>query len=128
MIRSSVVFPEPLSPRMVRNSPSAISSETLRSTTLRPKVLATLRMLSRVGFAADGLSGASVLERAFREGITVSVFLDLGVAAQSALSSLCRDLAPLRGLLIFIFVPTAYAVGCILSPLRGLERMTLALR
>src|SRR5258708_30093124 len=76
MIRSSVVLPEPLSPRIVRNSPSAISSETLRSTALRPKVLATLRMLSSVGLAVDGEFAASVLERAFREGIAGSLFVD----------------------------------------------------
>src|SRR5579863_3140757 len=52
MMRSNVVLPEPLSPRMVRNSPSAISSETFRSTVLRPKAFATLRMLSNVDFAA----------------------------------------------------------------------------
>ena len=45
-IRSSVVLPEPLSPRMVRNSPSAISSEMSRSTMFLPKCLATERMES----------------------------------------------------------------------------------
>src|ERR1700675_4274782 len=52
MMRRRVVLPEPLSPRIVRNSPSAISSETFRSTVLRPKDLATLRMLSSVGLVA----------------------------------------------------------------------------
>ena len=59
MIRSSVVLPEPLSPRMVRNSPSAISSETLRSTALRPKLLATLRMLSSSGLRVTGVAQGS---------------------------------------------------------------------
>src|ERR1700680_4640495 len=47
MIRNSGVFPEPLSPRMVRNSPSAICREMSRSTGFFPKDLATLRMTSR---------------------------------------------------------------------------------
>src|SRR5437879_4529128 len=51
-IRNSVVLPEPLSPRIVKNSPSAISKETSRNTTFLPKVFATLRML-RSG-SADG--------------------------------------------------------------------------
>src|SRR5208282_410518 len=51
-ILSSVVFPEPLSPRMVRNSPSAIFSEMSRSTMCLPKCLATLRIESR-GFGFD---------------------------------------------------------------------------
>ena len=42
--RSSVVLPEPLSPRMVRNSPGATSSETSRSTVRAPKLLATERI------------------------------------------------------------------------------------
>jgi len=50
MIRSNVVFPEPLSPRMVRNSPSANYSDTSRKTTLRPNALAMLRMLSSIDF------------------------------------------------------------------------------
>src|SRR5258708_1791853 len=52
-MRSRVVLPDPLSPRMVRNSPSAISSETLRKTAWRPNVLATLRMLNNVDFSAE---------------------------------------------------------------------------
>src|SRR5208282_1170489 len=50
-ILSSVVLPEPLSPKMVRNSASAISSEMSRRTTFLPKCLATERM-ERSGPAA----------------------------------------------------------------------------
>ena len=45
-IRNSVVFPDPLSPRIVRNSPSATCSEISRNTAFFPKVLATLRISS----------------------------------------------------------------------------------
>src|SRR5437773_2789669 len=47
MMRSRVVLPEPLSPRMVRNSPSATCSEMSRSTGVFPNDLATLRISSR---------------------------------------------------------------------------------
>jgi hypothetical protein len=30
-----------------------------------------------------------------------------------------NSLPPLRGLFVSLFLPTAYAVGCILAPLRG---------
>src|ERR1022692_3715337 len=55
MMRSKVVFPEPLSPRMVRNSPSATSSEISRNTGLPPKDLARLRIASS-GAARGGLA------------------------------------------------------------------------
>src|SRR5438128_11905603 len=47
MMRNSVVLPEPLSPKMVRNSPSPISSDISRKTTCFPNRLAIVRMLSR---------------------------------------------------------------------------------
>ena len=47
MMRSSVVLPEPLSPRMVRNSPSATCSEMSRSTGFFPNDLATLRIVEQ---------------------------------------------------------------------------------
>src|SRR6478609_8872777 len=47
MMRNRVVLPEPLSPRMVRNSPSATCREMSRSTAFFPNDLATLRMSSR---------------------------------------------------------------------------------
>ena len=57
---------------MVRNSPSAISSETSRSTALRPNVLATLRMLSRGAFASGW-----ALALTAAEGIGEAMELDL---------------------------------------------------
>src|SRR5207244_9284399 len=48
MMRSRVVFPDPLSPRTVRNSPSAISREMLRRTGVGPNDFATSWMLRRV--------------------------------------------------------------------------------
>src|SRR4029077_16300005 len=53
MMRSSVVLPEPLSPRMVRNSPSATCSEISRSTAVLPNDFARLRISSN-GAAEDG--------------------------------------------------------------------------
>src|SRR5579871_6931198 len=47
-MRSRVVFPDPLSPRIVRNSPSATSREISRNTLFLPKVLATFLTLSSV--------------------------------------------------------------------------------
>src|SRR5579862_1565914 len=46
MMRSRVVLPEPLSPRMVRNSPSATCSEMSRSTAVLPNDLARFRISS----------------------------------------------------------------------------------
>src|ERR1700752_1572463 len=69
MMRRSVVFPDPLSHRMVRNSPSAISRETSRNTGFRPKVLATFRMLSNVGLGASGSLAEAALTTLFREAI-----------------------------------------------------------
>jgi hypothetical protein len=46
---------------MVKNSPSAISSETFRNTMLRPNVLATFRMLSRAGFEGGCVFAATVM-------------------------------------------------------------------
>ena len=59
MMRSSVVLPDPLSPRMVRNSPSATSREISRSTAVFPNDFATLRMSSngRTEIAAGGCGG-----------------------------------------------------------------------
>src|ERR1700751_2272499 len=68
-MRRSVVLPDPLSPRMVRNSPSAISRETSRNTAFRPKVLATFRMLSNVGLGASALLAEAGLTMLFREAI-----------------------------------------------------------
>ena len=48
MIRNNVVLPEPLSPRTVRNSPSAISSEMSRNTRDLPNDLAILRIERRL--------------------------------------------------------------------------------
>src|SRR5580704_17064210 len=59
MIRNSVVLPEPLSPRMVRYSPSAICREISRSTAVRPNDLASLRMES-----SGGLDDCAVLSPA----------------------------------------------------------------
>src|SRR5262249_30039957 len=73
MIRNSVVFPEPLSPRIVRNSPSAMSSEMSRSTTLLPNALATLRMLSSGAFTAGCAFVAATFERALRDAIDRSL-------------------------------------------------------
>src|ERR1700687_5444972 len=53
MIRNSWVFPEPLSPRMVRNSPSATCSEMSRSTAVLPNDFARLRISSNEA-AEDG--------------------------------------------------------------------------
>src|SRR6476661_7328186 len=58
MIRSNVVLPEPLSPRMVRNSPSATCREMLRNTGFFPNHLAILRMSSNGG---DGEETAAVV-------------------------------------------------------------------
>ena len=54
--------------------------------------------------ASPGKSGLSFLRR---------------FAADVGLSSLGRFLAPLRGFFVVASLPTAGAVGCILSPLRG---------
>src|SRR6185437_2062186 len=58
MILSRVVLPEPLSPRMARNSPAATSREMSRRTGCRPKDFATFRMLSRHEFEACWGEGA----------------------------------------------------------------------
>src|SRR6516165_11982089 len=58
MILSNVVFPEPLSPRIVRNSPCATSKEMVRRTGFAPKDLATLR--------TDNSAARSVV---WREGV-----------------------------------------------------------
>src|SRR5437667_6238007 len=71
MIRSNVVLPDPLSPRMVRNSPSATSREISRNTTCLPNCLDTDRTLKReeFGVALDGtcmavfMRNASLLRR-----------------------------------------------------------------
>src|SRR5882724_392394 len=47
MMRSSVVLPEPLSPRTVRNSPSATCSEISHSTAVLPNDFARLRISSK---------------------------------------------------------------------------------
>src|SRR5262249_3811266 len=59
----------PLSPSTVRNSPSAISREMSRSTTLLPNVLATLRMRSSVAFALDCAFEAATFERVLTEAM-----------------------------------------------------------
>jgi hypothetical protein len=46
MILSSVDFPQPDGPSSVRNSPSAMSSETPRSTATAPKFLVTPSMVT----------------------------------------------------------------------------------
>src|SRR6201987_874393 len=76
MMRRSVVLPDPLSPRTVRNSPSAISRETSRSTTVCPNVLATFRMLSKVGLSAGGSLVEAGLTMVFGE-FTVCWFAKL---------------------------------------------------
>src|SRR6185437_9354760 len=58
MILSRVVLPEPLSPRMARNSPAATSREMSRRTGCRPKDFTTFRMLSRHEFEACWGEGA----------------------------------------------------------------------
>src|SRR5262249_45354831 len=67
-MRSSVVFPEPLSPRMVRNSPSAISREMSRRTTFLPKLLATERIERRGSVPTTaGVTAGSVVVAIRRE-------------------------------------------------------------
>src|SRR5271154_5827991 len=66
--RSSVVFPDPLSPRMVRNSPEATSRVIPRRTGRGPKRFSTLRMESRERFEASepspaGRAGEFVIRR-----------------------------------------------------------------
>src|SRR5713226_1950600 len=81
-MRSSVVLPEPLSPRMVRNSPSATSREILLSTTCLPNCLETERMLRRGALSSSGwVSAAIVLNR---ESPTPSGHADKSVRATQA--------------------------------------------
>src|SRR5581483_6656327 len=61
MRRRSVVLPEPLSPRMVRNSPSSTCREMARSTGSLPKLLATWRMESRIAAAARASVAGEVM-------------------------------------------------------------------
>src|SRR6266851_8957844 len=88
MMRSSVVLPEPLSPRMVRNSPSATSREILLSTTCLPNCLETERMLRRGALSSSGwVSAAIVLNR---ESPTPSGHADKSVRATQAQQLLRR--------------------------------------
>ena len=65
--------------------------------------------------------------------ILITVFLALAARAQEPEGEQCRPSgvcgadvpSPLRGLLVYDLPPTAYAVGCILSPLRGWDASSL---
>src|SRR5581483_11385351 len=58
--RRSVVFPEPLSPRMLRNSPWAICSETSRKTIFAPKLFAILS-IERSGCTEEEVTARVVM-------------------------------------------------------------------
>src|SRR5579872_1912974 len=70
MRRRSVVLPEPLSPRMVRNSPSSTCREMARSTGSLPKLLATARIESRDwGLVAGWALGEVMRTRSQESGV-----------------------------------------------------------
>ena len=83
MMRSRVVLPEPLSPRMVRNSPSATCREMSRSTAFLPNDLATLRMSSsgavevEVAEVASSLIVANVLGSPASAGVLICLTVAL---------------------------------------------------
>src|SRR5713226_5204519 len=97
MMRSSVVLPEPLSPRMVRNSPSATSREISCSTTCLPNCLETDRMLRREEAEAAACEGVTMRD--------VSLLRRLHFVPDFVVLCAARDVLPeVDALLIFVHV------------------------